>query len=529
MPSSRLTLRLAALIFSLSVAVYAAPIAVEGYAPDPGFDTLSTARNLALSGTTAIEDAKGKMLSSAHARSEGRTESVISPLTPFIYAALFKTFGAGPGMLVVPLYVSILLAALFNALAFLLIARQLSVRVGLAASLLMIFLPARVMGALFYGGYEFAMLFFMAALWLYLAPAPEPSKPDFRRLAGAGALFALAALSRNAFAISFVPFAGFEIVRHRSWKRSAALILPFLLLFGSTLTPWSWLGGPNGYVSGAKDESFSLLGEVFPDPYTAYYGREAFIKTLTSQPLDRSGAHFLQQWGYHVSPTDRFKAYADSIRFYAREGAGLRTGGWLVLLCAIAGAYWLFRNKKDLFWLFAAWFAVWFGSIVYFQTGNWDHFLEVAFPTAALAGAGVWQIAEWLRPRGIAPMKAGAALTLCLLAVLALASILRLRTGYRSSYGAAVAEATLKLEGNGAGTLAAGLHPNFAYGLAYFTDRDVVYFSQRTVEALIAEGKLKEAFDAYGVDQAAGFSASSSPEVRKATGAEPVEITSLPW
>ena len=383
---------LAILIFVVSLATSYYPIYKKGYSLGGDSVSLSEARNYAIAGTYKYESPNGVLLSADKAVGEGKKLGILNPLTSIFYGQIFKYFGFNSLM---PIYISIVLAALFNVMIFLLIAQLFNTTVGFFSAIVMVFMPVRIIGALFFGSYEFAMIFFAGALFLFF-----DSKNLFRvsswRLGCSSILFALAALARNAFLVSFVPFVLYDFYKNRSWKRTLIFILPFLIIFGSTLTNYSWLGVPNGYLSDINDQPFSMVGHVYNDPYSLHYNREDFIKNLEGQGnLDRVTTHFLKQWGHGISWSEQISAYGDSAKYYLTQMLDLTNyGGPLIILGMLLGSFWLYRNKKEMLWFFGIWFIVWLGGLVYFETGNWDHFLEIIFIAAVLIGLGIYQLME---------------------------------------------------------------------------------------------------------------------------------------
>jgi len=412
-------------------------------------------------------------------------------------------------------------AALFNVAVFLLIDRLFGTAIGFVSAIVLTLMPARIIGAIYLGSYEFAMIFFILALWLYLGSKKGPFGAGLLRMAFAGVFFALAALARNAFVISFVPFALYDFYKNRSYKRSLIFAIPFVVIFVSTLTPYSWLRVSNGYLSGFDSQPFSQVGHVFNDPYSAYYNRETIIEEIkNSRDFDRLETHFFEQWGYDVSLSEKIGAYKDSAIFYAVEFFSLTNlGGPLIILLMLAGAYWLYKNRRDILGFFVVWLSIWFLGLVYFETANWNHFLEISFVLVALVGLGVHQLLESLGLDSFKKTIAGLIVLLFLVGHLGYADRWRLYDTYRSSYMGAILELTEKLETiEDTGVVAVDIHPSFAYGLYYFSNEDIIYFNHKTVQDLITEGRLKAAFDIYEVQITVGFSEDLSSNIEKTTG-----------
>ncbi len=505
---------LAIVIFVASLATSYYPIYKKGYSLGGETLNLSEARNYAIAGTYKYESSNGVFLSADKALNEGKELGITNPLTPIIYGQIFKNFGWGSPLM--PVYLSIVLAALFNVLIFLLITQLFSITIGFLSAVIMVFMPVRIIGSLFFGGYEFAMIFFACALLLFF-DSKNLFKVSRWRLGCSSVLFALAALDRSAFSISFVPFVLYDFYKNRSWKRTLIFILPFLIIFGSTLTNYSWIGVPNGYVSDINNQSFSQFGHVYNDPYSLYYNGDDFIENLRSQgEINRVTFHYFSQWGYDVSLSEQLNAYKDSVRFYFTQVLNLTNyGGPLIILVMLLGGLWLYRNNKEMFWFFGTWLVMWLGGLVYFTTGNWDHFLEIIFIAAVLTGLGTYQLLEMFKAVSFRRSMLIGILLVFIVSHLAYANKWKLYDAYRSSnFGVALDMADKEKDLKNTGVIAVGVHPTFAYTFYYLTNRDVIYFNPDTVTELIENGKLGEAFDIYEVKSAFGYSSDLSNQIK---------------
>jgi hypothetical protein len=508
---------LAGVVFSVSLAAYAYPLHKKGYSTGSDYLNLLQARNFALSGTYAVESGTGVFLSSDHVVSQGITTGMQNPLTPIIYGFIFKKFGFKPD--IAP-YLSAVLFAIFNVTIFLLASRLFSVSVGSTAGLASAFMPVMALGASQGAFYEWGMLLFGLALLAYLGSSRGPWSAGIGRTVAASILFSLAALARNAFAISCVAFLLYDWYVHRSAKRSALAALPFLVVFGLTLTPWSWLPVPNGYTS-SVNQPFQQVGHFFNDPYSYHYEREATVQEALKHPetLGRVSSRFLALWGYSVPVKEKIKAYADSMSFYIFEAMRLtNVGGPLVVALILLGAIALWKKDRRLVMLFGTWVLLWLGYFIYEQTANWDHYMEVIPVVLFLAALGAQRLWELLGDgRRQAAMMA--VVILVLAGHLAYASKWRFHEAYESSRIADAVSFAPALRQLPAGDVyASGVSTEAAYALAYYADRSVIYFHPDTVEKLVRSRKIKEAFDAYGVKAAFGYSPELSEEIKKQTG-----------
>ena len=521
--STRVKVLLASVIFFVSIVAYYYPVYKKGYPPGMEHQNLIEARNFAAAGTYKFENSIGILLSSKNASQIGVEKGILNPLTPIIYGYVFKYFGFKPTL---PLYVSIVLFAFFNVLIFLLSARLFGIIAGFLSGIAVALMPVMAVGAVHGGFYEWGMIFFGLALWAYLGAKNGPFQAANVRIFIAGILFALAALSRNAFAISFVPFLLYDFFIHRSYNRSLIFLLPFIVLFASTLTPYSWLGVPNGYVADMEQQTFGLTGHFFYDPYSFYYDKENFIKRIYDEGLSRQAVLFASQWGFDVSLSERFGAYFESFTFYVKETVNLVSmGGPVVLGLVLLGFARLYYLNKKLLGLFVLWWIFWLGYLVYGKTGNWDHFMETIFISSTLTGLGLLRLIEILSAETLKKTAVSLIIPILFMSHLAYANKWKLHDIYRSSKEEIILDLKSNIisQGDAGGVYAVGVHPSSVYSLNYNIDHDVVYFDPITVENLISNGKLKEAFGIYNISAVLGYGESLTEKIKSQ-----VSVRSIP-
>lgn len=516
---------LSLLIFVFSIGAYFYPVYKKGYAPGADYLNLIEARNFALSGTLNSENSTGMFLSSQSAV-QGTTVGVPNPLTPLIYGYIFKYFGFDINL---PLYVSIFLFSVFNVLLFFIVEKLFSVGTGFVAGLLSSFMPVMNVGAINAGFYEWGLLFFAIAVWLTLCSRDGLLRGGSTRIVLASVFFALAALARNAFAISFAPFLLMDFYVHKSFKRSLIFVLPFLIIFGSSLTSYSWLSAPNGYTE-AVGQSFSQVGHLFNDPYSYYFNKDNFLAEHfpAGEPLNRVSTYYLKFYGYPVGFKNLLLAYVDSLKFYIEHLFQIiNIGGPIIVALIIFGGWSLYKKNPLLLKFFSLWFIIWLAFLVIDKTGNWDHYLEIIIPIMALCAYGFTNIADLFAnyfSRARFYLVTGG-LLLLLMAQLGQSTKWRMHDDYRSSNIEPVIKLSDILNKEGSdGPYAVGIHPDAAYALNYFTDKDVVYFNTDTVRELLEFGKLKEAFSSYNVKEAVGYPFDLSSKIEKATG-----IPAIAW
>lgn len=497
---------LALVVFAVSVAGSSYTLMKKGYTPGADYMNLIEARNYALGGTYRSENSINTLLSSEQSVKSGVVTGIPNPLTPIIYGQIFSWFGFNTDL---PFWTSILAFGLFSVILFYLTTRMFGILPGFFAGMVSALMPSMTMGVLYAGLYEWAMLFFGVALWSYLGSKKGQFSAGYSRVFISGTFFALAALARNAFSISFMAIFLFDAWHTRSLKRSAALLVPFLIIFGSTLTPFSWLGAPNGYTSNVN-KPWTQVGHFYNDPYTYNFNREPFKNNLLSDPekLDRVGISYAIYFGYPVTFGQRLKVFKDSALFYVSDTLSLTsTGGVVVLFLGAIGAVWLWKNQRVMAKFFGAWFVTWLVLLIYSRTANWDHSMEIIFIIASLVGLGCSRLVELVHQEGFSQKASLAAVLILLAGNLFAGNRWRLFDEYRSSRiskGVEIVELISRGNLDKKSVIAVGTRSEVAYMVNYETDRSTVYFHPDTLASL-SDLQLKEAFAKYGVTHAAGF------------------------
>ncbi len=505
-------------IFLVSVVLYSYPLYKKGYTPGGDYLNLIQARNYGLAGTYHYESDNGAFLSAERAGQEGVDTGMQNPFTPIIYGHLFKRFGFHPQW---PPLIAVGLFGLANAVFFLVITRISTFAAGLVAGLASAVMPVMAVGAVSPGFYEWGMIFFAIGLWLYFASPRGTWHASTRRAIVATCVLALAALARNAFAVSAGAILLFDFRVHRSWIRSLAMAVPLIAIFGLTLTPYSWLGTANGYDVRAH-QPLQQIGHFFNDPYTYYYDREAFVKTHLGDPafMDRIDTAYAARFGYPVALSYRLKAYRDAFSFYLGEGFALTNiGGPIILLLCAWGLVVLRRKDRRLFEFCIFWPMLLLAYLVLVKSGNWDHFMEIIFVPIFLLGVSVQELSSFLvgsphRRRFILAIVAAA-----LLGHLAYAAKWRFHDTYESSKASqAIAIADVLRDTPSTAVIAMGIHDDAVYRTAYASDRTIVYFNADTIERL-SVAELKHAFETYRISLAVGFEPDEAAKIQRAAPA----------
>ncbi len=491
-------------LFVVSMAVHYYPVYKKDYSFGFNGGNLILARNFAETGQFNLESPENVILNSQLSAEEGMYYNPGNELTYIIYGNIFKYFGFQKNL---ALYLSILLWALSGTILFFLVKKLFNLKTAIIFGVVTIFLPFILQGVLISGFYEWAILFFSIALFLFFN---IKEKFFWLNLILAGIFFSLAVLCRNVFVVSVIPFVIYEFYRHRSIKKLLYLLLPIILIlgifFGSTIVS----GQKSDYLS-KEDSNFSNYSHLYPDPYTFHFEKEEYLETIqgTSNSMF---SEYLLKYDQKVSLKNQIIMYFASIKFYPKEFIKLIiSGGPLIILLMFLGIYYLFKKDKRLFKLFMLWFVVWYVLLVILKTNNWDHFLELSWPIGLLIALGIYYLFDFICKLEIKKNFKYLALvliSLCIILHFMQANKWMLHEEYNTSNIDTVMALVPFIDNADIGNkdvVVTSHHPGTPLILNYYTNKNFIYFHTETIKKLLAEESLQSAFQKFGVTHIVGF------------------------
>jgi len=500
-------------IFILSLAVNYWPIYHKGFSYKFSADNLILARNLSLADKYSITDEKNIVLSSALVAERGVDYNSNNILTPLIYGKLFDLFGFRPNL---PLYVSLILYAFSVVLLFLLVLRRFNLYTALFFSAIYIFSPFIIGGAIWFGFYEWAVLFFSIGIVIYF----WNENPKTWRLIISSIFFGLAALARNAFLVSFIALLIYDFysnfIYKKDWKllkqwlfpavkRIFIFVLPVVLLWGGVMIK-DYLGDRNNpYIKLVE----TYDDHLFPDPYTYHFEKEQYIEHLKSVAQEDQingliGYGYLDSWGA------RIKMHFISLKYYINYFFRQPTlGGPVIIFFLILGIIFLYRKDKKLFVLPVFWIVFLFLILIGLRTTNEDHFIEIAFPLILLTAVGLVGSMDWLK-QVVKNHVNFIFLASLIILVLFVHLIQSDKWMFHENYlytGTQQKEDLLTIIKNvqNIGIDEVIVVPGDCLFFNYYTDYNCVNFAPETVKKLLSENKLQWAFGQFGVTRVAGF------------------------
>ncbi len=510
---------LALLIFIISPLIWYLPIKYKGSAPTPADRNLILARNLYLTDQYALEDKNGIYLTSSQVEEKGEPDTQSNSLTPQIYHQIYHLFGFSPQL---ASYITLIIYALINALLFIAVGLTFGLSIGLIFSLTNIFMPLIWQAALIPAFYEWALLFFVIGLICYWA-----KKSNLFFLFLSSVFFGFSIMSRTAFFIVVGALGLFELIHHKSLKRIVIFSLPILILIIAPFVYQLFQGG-SLYLNSS---SFDSYGHCFPDPYTFTFDKENYL-ALTAAGTKNDVLSCFWQYGYRLTLTDHLKMMLDSIKYYLRELFKLISwGGPLIWLIAILGAWELKKRKPEMLKMFYFWSAVWLAGLTILETSNGYHILEIWIPLVLLFSLGLAYLTKLLRNNlEFLKTKKIIIISLILGVLLLIGHFIEAdrwmfheeySTG-RTAENLAVVAAVKKADLGKNDVLAID-----TYSMAlinYYNDINVIRFSPETLEKLIKENKLKDAFAKFGVTYIVGYDSSINKEITKTTKVKVIKL-----
>lgn len=495
-------------IFVAALAVRYYPIYQKGAPWSINADNLILARNLHLANEYSFQDDKNIVLNSSLVAEKGIAAETPNRLTSVIYAKIFNVFGFRP---MLPVYISIFLFALTNVFLFFIVKKLFGLGLALIFSATDIFMPFVLAGSNWAGFYEWGMLFFVLGLFFFFFAYQKErlafvGAKRYLFLFLAGVCLALAVLCRNAFLISVIPIIIFDFYQQRSFKRAAVLILPIGMILATFFFPGYYYQEENSYLTAGRTSAYD--GHLFPDPYTFHYERESFIERI-KETAQGDQINALSFYGYTESSFwQESQLRWLSLVYYLENGLSSVTfGGVLSLFLLIVGAWFLWEKKRDIFKLVIFWPLFVFACLIFLKTTNSDHFLEVRFALVLLISLGLFRVLKIViaHPAKEKTKKLlGGVLVLAFVLYLAQGDKWMLHEKYENSSARETILAAQEIRAENTSLSVSDVWAvegtdMTALTFAYFTNFSTVNFNGETIDFLVRQQTLKDAFKRFGV------------------------------
>lgn len=530
-------------VFVLAIGVWYSPIIFKGYSASIISREIVLARNYYQSGVLANQNNLNVTLASSLIKSEGHSLVLSEYFGSLFYSKIFKITG-------IPDYntlilISLILYALVLVLFTILTLRLFNLKVAIMFSLIYIFLPLGWGLTDSFGSYEFCLIF-LALFFIFYFMGVKGGEKSKNTIAAflfifSGLFLALASLSKEiALVFAFVLFI-FLVVKRLKFQL-IYIFISFAILLMVFWLP-SVLSGENRYLrlftSKAPEKSvFSVYTHVFPDPYTYYFEKEEFLNKIKNQDLglieNLQMKKDLVNYGFEgINLFKRVKVgfYILShhlSRFFSLE----EFGGPLITLLLILGFIYLKNKYKFLYKLSFYWIGISLFIFSFVTLVSRNHLMDFIWPIVLGITLGLFYILQIIEERFQIKNKKALILEIVVIGLilyhLLLANHVVLGRKYDRDFmprSFTYAQEIKKLDIGDSDVIAIPEDfPGQADTLNYLTDKSFVVFKDSTLNKLLNEGKIKQAFEAFGVKYILGYSDDISNKILSQT--EVVNIAS---
>ncbi len=516
-------------LFVIACLVWYSPVLFKGYASYDLSPQIILGRNLSQTGFYAMENDFNVMLAPESISEEGRPAAIGNRLTAFLYSKIFELTGISEAssLLLLSVFIHALTLLLWTGLTFYLF----NFRTSLVFGLLYLLMPFYWSLPFHVGAYEFALFFLALSFVLYFYGISQKNKSSrsgrhWLSLIVAGFFLALACMARESFFL-IAPFFLLYLWLSRQKAEGFYLFASFGIIISFLWLPH--LSG-NAYLQHfttqapeeIKSADYTFYGHLFPDPYTYHFEKEAYLgelqEKISNEEFDFISrvdkTRLMQNLGLaSISFFDRIKAgFVLLFRHLARFFSFDELGGSFTTLFLILGAFVLKRENKLLFRLFFFWLGGVVFTLSFVILAGRSYLADIGWPVVLLASLGLLALAGVLADNFFGLKRKGLVTAIVLLLIvynLILANHLSWSRHYDQASALKIEAFSQKinqLEVPSSSVIAANLRNNEMMKLNYLTDRSLVYFSPKTMEKILAEGRLNEIFKEFKVDFILGYS-----------------------
>lgn len=334
-------------------------------------------------------------------------------------------------------------------------------------------------------------------------------------------------------------------------KRKEAIIfifIPFVLLMGFFWLPQFVESSNFNLLPGVKEKQsenvdFSFYGHLYPDPYTYHFDREVFLQEtledynqgeLSVQKIGKSKA--MKNVGVRkVSFWERLKVSLTIgarhvFRFFSLE----YTGGPFVFLLMIFGFFCLRKRNQELSQFFIGWisFSILMMSLVLLLIRN--HLMDFNWAIALTIALGILVFSQMILKYFNFKENKLVWLQLFILFLLLYNFILANHVVLGRVYDQtkvlevrAYAEEINSINIQDKEVIALDVHGSSLYQLNYLTNKSLVIFREKTINKLIQEDKLNQAFEKFNVKYILGYSEDLSNKILENSEVENIVSTPI--
>ncbi|MDD5032962.1 MAG: hypothetical protein PHC85_02525 [Candidatus Pacebacteria bacterium] len=526
------------LIFCFSFFVWYSPVLLKGYAPYKIKDSILLARNIEISGVYGYENGKNVILAPSLAKDSAEQSLAGNRLTAFLYSRVFSALGfLSPGQLVL---FSIFLNSSALVVFSIIVSRLFGFKLTALFSSLYVLAPFNWQQIYSIGSYEFA-IFFVSLFFAFFILGRDNKRENFF-LAVSGIFLALAVMAKEAFFL-LIPLVFLYLWFSRGRRFVAPFLVPLILILSVFYVP-SFFKKDGGNVysklffAGSNQEKkfldFENYGHLYPDPYTYHFEKGEFLKNYKEQ-IENTGffgslqmKKVLANVGERgVGIGERFflgcsLAFGHMEYFLSLE----KGGGPFFLFFAILGLFFVLKKRDRELYRFSLFWTLGTLSLLSFVVlASRTHMVDFCWLLPLLSSLGVFYLLSVFKEQSGFSGKKFYSLSFFLIFV----SLFNLYLANRLAFGLIYGETNsvlkiedyarrMKDEKTEKDITAVGFGLQDSSALNYLSEKSLVIFNPETVERLIEENKLKEAFDYFEVDYVLGYNDVLSEKIFESSG-----------
>ncbi|MCK5018045.1 MAG: hypothetical protein KAS32_13395, partial [Candidatus Peribacteraceae bacterium] len=286
---------------------------------------------------------------------------------------------------------------------------------------------------------------------------------------------------------------------------------------------------------------------LYPDPYTYFYDREYFDEKMLAQMRDIPLLDRIQKYkiliNFDVGSHNILTKIGNGIWLQFQMVPGLfhqeNFGGAIIWIFIIPGMVFLWRNNRKLLIILSGTFLSSEFIIRFVMHYSRNHYMDIGWVFTLFAAIGLCIVANSLSKSGIFSKKTSmAVLSILLFIQLVQGNRILLSNQYRNTRTEALRLLSSSLEEIPQdAVVASGISASNAKQVAFLSNRTIALFAPETVEHLIEDNELLNAFKIYGVTHVIGYNNIITSEIQNqipliqiihASGESvPVEVTTF--
>lgn len=526
----------------LAIIVWYSPIIFKGYPTIlSGSDSLVKARNLSLTEKYSSENEHNVILASDLINTQGQESN---------YGNKLGTILRGYTQKIIPVTTinqTVLLNCLILSLALLFFTLAtnylFNLKTVLIFALIYIFLPFNWLLPQNLVGYEFALLFLSLFILLFSLGTKKFNDlqglkkikfwPHGFYLIFSGIFLILSCLSREAFFL-ILPLLFIFLLFLKQWRQLLYLFIPIIIIFCFTWLP-DFLSNKNTYLlffttktdTTLKGSDYSYYAHIFPDPYNYHLINDQVI----ANKKNMTDTDFMAKLGREkvlanmgqgsINFFDRFKLGTTlGLRHIFRFFSITEFGGPLIFILFFLGFLTLKEQKK--YWF--NWQLVWLiGSIfllAFINLAGRNHLMDWGWIIALDISLGLIFLSEIITSKtGYMKYFWPTLITILVIYNLILCSHVMFGNAYDKAtmpkinyYVEKIKSANLK----STDIVALPLGADEIYTLNFLTNKSVITFKEETINNLLSQNKINDAFAYFQVNYISGYSQELSQKIIKA-------------